>query len=121
MAREGTKDNGFQDQCGGLYLSYHTTPTALRTMKSYLKAVFWDYPSLTTPENIKKVLQEARDKNQRETIYWIMTRFLERGRVRDTAIFFRPKEIKESLDSLKLSSRARKRWERLLEVYGDID
>jgi hypothetical protein len=35
--------------------------------------------------------------------------------------FFRPKEIKEALDSLKLSSRAKRRWERLLEVYGHID
>ena len=90
-------------------------------MQNYLKTVFWDYPNLNTPENIRKVMQEARDKNQKETIYWIMTRFLERGRVRDTALFFRPKEIREALDSLKLSSRARRRWKRLLEVYGDID
>ena len=91
------------------------------TMQDYLKAVFWDYPNLNAPENIKRVLREVRDKGQEETIFWIMTRFLERGRIRDTAAFFRPKEIKEALDSLKLSPRAKRRWERLLEVYGDID
>lgn len=90
-------------------------------MQNYLKAVFWDYPNLNTPESIKRVLQEARNKGQRETVYWIMTRFLERARIRDTAVFFRPKEIKEALDSLRLSPRAKRRWERLLEVYGHID
>jgi hypothetical protein len=86
---------------------------------NYLKAVFWDYPYLCDPKGIEKVLNEAKQKNDRKTVYWIMARFLERGRVRDTASFFRPEEIRESLKSLKISSRSRKRWERLLEVYGD--
>ena len=88
--------------------------------RNYLKAVFWDYPELCNPENIKKTLNEARRNNNTEMIHWIMARFLERARVRDTSLFFRPKEIEVSLNSLKISSRARKRWERLLEVYGDI-
>lgn len=89
--------------------------------RNYLKAVFWDYPDLCDPEGIKRSLREARLKDDNNTVYWIMARFLERGRIKDTALFFRPKEIKGSLNSLKISSRARKRWERLLEVYGDID
>jgi len=89
-------------------------------MPNYLKAVFWDYPHLCDPKGIEKALNEARLQNDDATVDWIMARFLERGRFKDTSSFFRPKEIKESLKSLKISSRARKRWERLLEVYGDI-
>ena len=88
--------------------------------KNYLKAVFWDYPHLCDPESIEKALSEARQQNDNKTVYWIMARFLERGRFKDTASFFRPKEIKEGLKSLRISSRAKKRWERFLEVYGDI-
>ena len=89
-----------------------------------LKAVFWDYPHLCDPESIEKALSEARlqndNKNDNKTVYWIMARFLERGRFKDTISFFRLKEVKENLKSLRISSRAKKRWERLLEVYGDI-
>ncbi|MEA3223224.1 MAG: hypothetical protein U9P49_08690 [Thermodesulfobacteriota bacterium] len=88
--------------------------------QNYLKAVFWDYPDLCDPEGIHQVLDEARCENDKKTIYWIMARFLDRGRVRDTAMFFRPKEIRGSLKFLKISAGARKRWERLIEVYGDI-
>jgi hypothetical protein len=87
--------------------------------KNYLKAVFWDYPHLCDPKGIEKALNEASLKNDNVTVHWIIARFLERGRFKDTVSFFRPKEIRESLKSLKISSRARKRWERLLEVYGD--
>jgi hypothetical protein len=90
-------------------------------MQNYLKAAFWDYPALCDPESIRRVLNEARLKNDKKTVCWIMARFLERGRVRDTALFFRPSEIRDSLKSLKISAAARKRWERLMEVYGDID
>jgi hypothetical protein len=90
-------------------------------MRNYFKAVFWDYPGLDTAHKIRRVLQDAKDKDQRERIHWIMSRFLERGRVRDTALFFGLQEIKEALNALKLSSRARRRWKRLLEVYGEMD
>jgi hypothetical protein len=90
-------------------------------MQNYLKAVFWDYPNLNTPENIRKLLQDAENNGQKEIIYWIMTRFLEKGRIRDTALFFRLEEIKEAINFLKLPSKTKKRWERLLEVYGDTD
>ena len=90
-------------------------------MQNYLKAVFLDYPALCDPESIRRVLNEAGRKNDKKTVCWIMARFLERGRVRDTALFFRPSEIRDSLQSVKISAAARKRWERLMEVYGDID
>ena len=90
-------------------------------MRNYLKAVFWDYPALCDPESIRRVLNEAGRKNDKKTVCWIMARFLERGRVRDTALFFRPREIRVSLQSVKISAAARKRCESLMELYGDID
>ena len=86
--------------------------------QNYLKAVFWDYPDLCDNENIKKMLDKAREEKNDAAIHWIMSRFLERGRVRDTAAFFSPKEIMNELAHVKISTNARKRWERLLEVYG---
>jgi hypothetical protein len=88
---------------------------------NYLKAVFWDYPELCDPEVVEKRLKEARSKNDRKTLEWIMARFLERGRFKDTASFFRPEEIRGNLEALKISSRAKKKWQRFLEVYGDTD
>ena len=82
-----------------------------------LKAVFWDYPELCDPETLRKTLNESRLSNDDKIVHWIMARFLERGRIRDTASFFRPAEIREKLDFLKISHKARKRWQRLLEVY----
>ena len=87
--------------------------------QNYLKAVFWDYPHLCDAESIHKALKQAYQDRDIQTAHWIMARFLERGRVKDTALFFRPKEIEEGLRHVKISKRARKRWERLLEVYGN--
>jgi hypothetical protein len=70
-----------RSRCSGTVTGYDHTG-GIETMENYLKAVFWDYPNLNTPENIKRVLQDARDKDQRERLYWIMSRFLERGRVK---------------------------------------
>ena len=88
---------------------------------NYLKAVFWDYPELCDRKALEKRLEEARSKNDRKTLQWIMARFLERGRFKDTASLFRPEEIRGHLDLLKISQRAKKRWKRLLEVYGHTD
>ncbi len=87
--------------------------------KNYLKAVFWDYPELCDPDAIAGMLKQARKNSDTRTLEWLMARFLERGRVRDTALFFRPKEVQEMMKDLRISVRARKRWERLLQVYGD--
>jgi hypothetical protein len=85
---------------------------------NYLKAVFWDYPELCDPKAVELKLKEARSKNDRKTLEWIMARFLERGRFKETALFFRPEDIRENLDILKISSRTKKKWQRFLEVYG---
>lgn len=89
--------------------------------QNYLKAAFWDYPDLCDYEGVRNMLEKARDENDIRTVHWIMSRLLERGRIIDTAFFLRPKELKKELAHIKLSPRARKRWERLLEVYGGND
>jgi hypothetical protein len=86
---------------------------------NYLKAVFWDYPDLCDPTAVAEMLKKARKNSDIQTLRWLMARFLERGRVRDTAFFFRPKEVQDMMRDLRISGRARKRWERLLQVYGD--
>ena len=88
--------------------------------EKYLKAVFWDYPELCNSERVKRLLDQARASKDDKTVEWIMARFLERGRVKDTAGFFQIAEIKAKLNDLKISGRAKKRWRRLLEVYGNI-
>lgn len=85
---------------------------------NYLKAVFWDYPELCDGERVQRAIAEARAREDQETIKWIMSRFLERGRFKDTKAIFRKEEIRERLPGLKISSRARRKWERFLEVYG---
>lgn len=85
---------------------------------NYLKAVFWDYPELCDERGVQKAIAEARARDDRETIKWIMSRFLERGRFKDTTAIFRKEEIRDSLPGLRISKRARQKWERFLEVYG---
>jgi hypothetical protein len=85
---------------------------------NYLKAVFWDYPQLSDVEAVRQLLEKANKEKDTQTLDWIMSRFLERRRIKDTALFFRTKEIKSALATLKISSRARTRWNRLLEVYS---
>ena len=58
---------------------------------NYLKAVFWDYPELCDPKAVEMSLKEARSKNDRKTLEWLMARFLERGRFKDTAFFSDPR------------------------------
>ena len=86
-----------------------------------MKAVFWDYPELCDPEAVTRRLEEARFTNDSRTLEWIMARFLERGRFKDTASFFRPDEIRANLDVLRISERAKKRWRRFLKVYASSD
>lgn len=88
---------------------------------NYLKAVFWDYPHLCDFEALKKAINQAKSKDDRETFHWIMARFVERGRFKDTAFLFRPEEIRENLPCLKVTPRAKKRWERFIEVYAIND
>ena len=82
---------------------------------NYLKAVFWDYPQFSNEENLKSFLKKPLDK----ALYlWIISRFLEHGRVVDTLQFFTINEIKENLPKLKLSDYTLVKWKRMIELYG---
>lgn len=83
---------------------------------NYLKAIFWDYPSLTDSENLKKFIQEHSNS---ERIYmWLLKRFLEYGRVVDTLEYFPIKIISEQIPGIKLTPYSLKKWKRMIEVYG---
>ena len=81
---------------------------------NYLGAVFWDYPEFTDPDTIRRHLEEQG--NQR-IFRWLLTRFLEHGRVVDTLAFFQLETIAQELPLLKLTPYAHKKWKRILEVY----
>lgn len=81
-----------------------------------LEAVFWDYPKFTDFHYLQQALQDSDNSGKRQ---WIMARFLEHGRIVDTWKFFTMKEIIEALPNVKISAHARKKWQRMIEVYGD--
>lgn len=78
-------------------------------------AVFWDYPKFRDENYLKQFLNEKKGKSAYQ---WIMTRFLEYGRIIDTFSLFTIKEISENLSELKLTPHSLKRWKRMIEVYG---
>jgi hypothetical protein len=80
-----------------------------------LQAVFWDYPQFLDKSYLESYLDENRDS---DAFSWVMTRFLEHGRVVDTLTFFDINEIATRLPSLRLSGYATKKWQRLVEVYA---
>jgi hypothetical protein len=82
---------------------------------NYLNAVFWDYPELTDPDILRQRLQQTEKPQLRQ---WILTRFLEYGRVVDTLAFFSLETIVEEFSQLHLSPHASKKWKRMIEVYG---
>jgi len=81
---------------------------------NYLKAVFWDYPEFTNPDEIRRILLE--EKNRR-VWHWLLKRFLEHGRVVDTLLFFRLDTISTELPLLNLGPYSLKKWKRIVEVY----
>ena len=86
-----------------------------RTAMNYLHAVFWDYPEFTNPETIRRRLQESENQRVRR---WMLTRFLEHGRVVDTLAFFPLATIAQELPHLRLTPYTSKKWRRMVEVYG---
>jgi len=76
---------------------------------------------LQNAETIRLAVQKALRNNDTLTLNWILGRFLERGRVRDVAMFFNLGEINDSLEALRLSKYANRKWRRLLEVYENVD
>ena len=87
--------------------------------QNFLKAVFWDYPQFQDYNSIRSVLRNAREKNDVQTLRWILGRFLERGRVKDVAMIFKITEVRNNLNALRLSEYAYRKWQRLLSVYGN--
>ena len=83
---------------------------------NYLKAVFWDYPQFTDDRDLGLALARSR---QSSLFFWFLTRFLEYGRVVDVFRYFRIEEIAENLSRLRLSPYAKKKWQRMIEVYDN--
>jgi len=83
-----------------------------------LKAVFWDYPDLTEEDKFSAFLRKRRAMNDAWALEWALTRFLEHGRAVDAMKYFSLDEIRQMLPRLRLTAYARKKWSRLLEVYG---
>ena len=83
-----------------------------------LKAIFWDYPQFTDRVQLAAFLKNKPSVKVRR---WILYRFLEHGRVVDTFNYFNLDEIKANLSLLKITPYARKKWKRLIEIYGRSD
>jgi cephalosporin-C deacetylase-like acetyl esterase len=83
---------------------------------NYLKAVFWDYPQLTNREQLLKFIQES--KKSTKVYRWLLKRFLEHARVVDTLEYFSLQEIARYLPDMNLAPYSRKKWKRIIEVYG---
>ena len=81
---------------------------------NYLKAVFWDYPEFTDPDEIHRILMDERSQRVRR---WLLKRFLEQGRVVDTLLFFNLDTISKELTRLNLDPYSFKKWKRIVEVY----
>lgn len=80
-----------------------------------LKVVFWDYKELQDPEAIRHFFEKSSESGQ----LWVLHRFLEHGRVVDTFAFFHPSIIKLQLHKLRLRPYTLKKWERILDIYGE--
>lgn len=89
-------------------------PEASGVLMNYLKAVFWDYPEFTDPDEIRRILQEQGNQRVRR---WLLKRFLQHGRVVDTLLFFRLDIISTELPWLNLDPYSFKKWKRIVEVY----
>jgi len=81
-----------------------------------LKAVFWDFPALACPPGLISFL--AEHKTQPRVYRWLLRRFLEHGRAVDALSYFSVREISDALPGLRLSAYSRKKWRRIVEVYG---
>jgi hypothetical protein len=81
-----------------------------------LKAVFWDYPALASPPELKAFIED--NKRQPRVFRWLLRRFLEDGRAVDALSYFGLQEIASHLPNLKLSSYSRRKWQRIIKIYG---
>jgi hypothetical protein len=79
-----------------------------------------------TGVNKTEALRQALEERKRQVIKTdrrtklknLLVRFLEYARVVDTLKFFAMEEIAGQLSELKLRPYTRKKWKRMVEVYG---
>ena len=82
---------------------------------NYLNAVFWDYPDLKDAQALRERIRQEGKPQMRQ---WILTRFLEYGRVVDTFSFFSLETIMQEFPQLHLTPYSARKWKRMIEVYG---
>ena len=80
----------------------------------YLTPLFWDQPQFRDPNVLRATLENGNAQIRR----WILLRFLQYARVKETFAWFSLDDIRETLDALPRQSADRTKWIRLLEVYG---
>jgi prevent-host-death family protein len=83
-----------------------------------LKAVFWDFPELAEEEKLKSYIARARLNPSGDSLDWVLTRMLERGRVIEVKKLFGWDEIRAALPHLSLTPWARAKWRRMTEIYA---
>jgi hypothetical protein len=83
---------------------------------NHLEAVFWDYPQLKNEKNLQKFIK--KNKKSKKIYTWVLKRFLENARVVDTLEYFSLQEISDILSEIRLSPYSKKKWKRIIEVYG---
>jgi len=83
---------------------------------NHLEAVFWDYPQLKNEKNLQNFIK--KNKKSKKIYAWVLKRFLENARVVDTLEYFSIQEIADILPEIRLSSYTKKKWKRIIEVYG---
>lgn len=83
---------------------------------NHLEAVFWDYPQLKNEKNLKKFIKKS--KKSKKIYTWVLRRFLENARVVDTLEYFSLQEIADILPEIRLTPYSKKKWKRIIEVYG---
>jgi hypothetical protein len=106
--------------CAALFLlrQYAQIPFRIpMAQTNFLYGIFWDYPQFTSDEAVVEILDSARGEQDTPLFRWVMTRFLEHGRVIDTFRFFSVEEVSQHLPTLRLRACTRKKWQRMIEVY----
>jgi prevent-host-death family protein len=83
-----------------------------------LKALFWDFPELAEEEKLKSYVERARLNPSGDSLDWVLTRMLERGRVLEIKKLFGWDEIRAALPRLSLTPWARAKWRRIIEIYA---
>lgn len=85
-----------------------------------LKAVFWDFPEFAQEKQLKSYIERAKLNPSGDSLDWVLTRMLERGRVIEVKKLFSWDEIRAALPHLRLTPWALAKWRRIIEIYDRI-